>query len=45
MPDGGTYVWLLITVCAFVVGFFVGGKWKERAVIAATTLKDTVNKL
>ena len=45
MPDGGTYVWLLITMCAFVTGFFVGGRWKERALRAAGALKDTLGKL
>jgi len=45
MSDGATYVWLLITVCAFVTGFFVGGRWKERVLRAAGTLKDSVNKL
>jgi len=45
MPDGATYVWLLISVCAFVLGFFVGGKWKERTMRAAGTLKDTLGKL
>ena len=39
--------WLLILLLcsAFLAGFFVGGKWKERAMKAASTLKDTVGKL
>ena len=35
----------LVGVAIFVVGFFVGGKWKERVMKAAGTLKDTVGKL
>lgn len=35
----------VLIVAAFVVGFFVGGKWKERVMKAAGTLKDTVGKL
>ena len=39
--------WLLILLlcAAFIAGFFVGGKWKERMLKAAQALKDTVGKL
>jgi len=39
--------WLLILLLcgAFLVGFFVGGRWKERTLKAAGTLKETVGKL
>jgi len=40
MPDGGTYVWLLISACAFVLGFFVGMRHGKRVVVAANTAKD-----
>ena len=42
MPNS---VLILLLVSAFVAGFLVGGKWKERALKAASTLKDTVGKL
>ena len=39
--------WLLILLlcAAFITGFFVGGRWKERALRAAGALKDTLGKI
>lgn len=49
MPDAGTYVWLLIALCAFIVGFFVGKRHGIRVEQAANTIKEsaksTVGKL
>jgi len=42
MPNS---VLIILLVAAFVAGFFVGGRWTERAFRAASTLKDTVGKL
>jgi len=42
MPN---WVLILLLCAAFVAGFFVGGRWKERALKAADTLKSTVEKL
>jgi len=42
MPN---WVLIILLLAAFVTGFFVGGKWKERALRAAGTLKDTLGKL
>jgi hypothetical protein len=36
---------LIVAVGIFVAGFFVGGKWKDRVMKEAGTLKDTVGKL
>lgn len=38
-------VGFLFGVACFIVGFFVGGKHKERVMAAAWTLRDTVGKL
>jgi len=38
-------VGFLVLVATFVVGFFVGGKHKERVMKAASVMKDAVNKL
>jgi hypothetical protein len=35
----------LVLVAVFGVGFFVGGKHKERVMAAAGRLKDTLGKL
>lgn len=49
MPDIGTYVWLIVALGAFVVGFFVGKKHGIRVEKAASTIresaKSTVGKL
>ena len=42
MPN---WVLILLLCAAFVVGFFVGGKHKERALRAAGLLKDVLGKL
>ena len=42
MPN---WVLLLLLCAAFVTGFFVGGRWKERALRAAGMLKDTLGKI
>lgn len=35
----------LVLVAVFVVGFFVGGKHKERVLAAGKSLSDTIKKL
>jgi len=40
-----SWVLILLLLAAFVTGLLVGGRWKERALKAASTLKDTVGKL
>ena len=42
MPNS---VLIILLVAAFVAGFLVGGRWKERAMKAAGMLKDTLGKL
>ncbi|MDA8122232.1 MAG: hypothetical protein M0Z38_06675 [Deltaproteobacteria bacterium] len=40
-----TAVWLSLVAGAFVAGFFVGGKHKERTMKAMRILKNTAGKL
>jgi len=42
MPN---WVFILFLCAAFIAGFFVGGRWKERALRAAGALKDTLGKI
>lgn len=45
MVDAGTYVWLLISACTLVVGFFLGKRHGVRVERAANAVKESAKDL